>query len=41
MLQDVWHSSRIWRICLEADGENIIRIVAGNVQVLGARLVML
>ena len=41
MLQDVWHSGGIWRIGLEADGEDIVRILAGNVQVLGARLVVL
>ena len=41
MFQDVWHSSGIWRVSLEADGEDIVRILSGNVQVLGARLVVL
>jgi len=41
MFQDVWHSSGVWRVSLEANGEDIVRILAGNVQVLGARLVVL
>jgi hypothetical protein len=41
MLQNVWHSGGIWWICLEANGKDIVRIVARNVQVLGAGLVML
>jgi hypothetical protein len=41
MLQDVGHSGRIWRVRLETDGKDIVGVVAGNVQVLGAGLVML
>lgn len=41
MLQDVWHTSRIWRIGLEANGEDIVGVVAGDVQIIGAGLVVL
>jgi hypothetical protein len=37
----MWHSSRIGRVRLEADGKDIVGVVAGNVQVLGAGLVVL
>jgi hypothetical protein len=41
MLQDVWHSGRIRRVRLEPDGKDIVGVVAGDVQVLGAGLVVL
>lgn len=41
MLQYMWHSSIIWRICLEADGKDIVAVVASNVEMLGASLVVL
>lgn len=41
MLEDVRHTSRIGRVRLEADGEDIVGVVAGDMQVLGAGLVVL
>ena len=41
VLQDMGHTGVVWWVCLEADGEDIVAIVAGDVQVLGAGLVML
>jgi len=40
MLQDVWHSRVIWRISLETDGEDIIRIFPSYVKILGSSFVM-
>ena len=41
MLENVRHSSGIRRVGLETDGEDIVGILTGNVQILGASLVML
>jgi hypothetical protein len=41
VLQNVGHSGCIWRIRLEADGEDIVCVVAGDVQIFGASLVVL
>jgi hypothetical protein len=41
VLEDVWHAGGIWWVGLEANGEHVVRILAGDVQVLGASLVML
>lgn len=41
MLKDVRHACIIGRICFEADAEDIVAVVASDVNVLGARLVML
>lgn len=41
MLEDVRHSRVVRRVGLEANGEAVVRIVARNVQVLGAGLVVL
>jgi hypothetical protein len=41
MLQNVRHSSVVWGIGLEADGEDIVGVVACNVKILCAGLVVL
>jgi len=41
MLEDVWHPRGVGRVGLEADGEDIVGVVPGNVNVFGARLVVL
>lgn len=41
MLQYMWHSGSIWWICLEPNGEDIVRIFSGDMQVFGASLVVL
>lgn len=41
VLQDVWHASVIWRVGLEADRENIVTIVPGNVKMFSACLIVL
>lgn len=41
MLKNVWHTGVIRRIRLEADAEDIVAVVASDVKMLGARLVML
>jgi hypothetical protein len=41
MLQDMRNSSVIRRIRLEPDGEDIVGVVARNVEVVGASLIML
>lgn len=40
MLEDVGDARVVWGIGLEADGEDIVAVVARNVQVFGARLVV-
>lgn len=37
----MWHAGIIWRICLEADGEDIVAVVTGDMEVFGASLVVL
>jgi hypothetical protein len=37
----MWHSGGVWWVGLEADGKDIVRILAGNMQVFGASLVVL
>lgn len=41
MLENVWHTSVIRRIRFEADAEDIVAVVASDVKMLGAGLVML
>lgn len=41
MLQYMGHPGVVWRVCLEADGKDIVAVVACDVQVVGAGLVML
>jgi hypothetical protein len=41
MLEDVGHSRGVWWVRLEANGEDIVRVVSRDVQIFGARLVML
>ena len=41
VLKDMGHAGVVWRVGLEADGEDIVAVVAGDVQVLGAGLVVL
>lgn len=41
MFEDVWHSGGIGRVSLEANREDIVRIISGNVQVISTSLVML
>jgi len=41
VLEDVRHAGSIGRVRLEADGEDIVAVVACDVQVVGARLVVL
>jgi hypothetical protein len=41
MLEDMRHSSVVWGVRLEADGEDIVRIVSRNMEVLCPRLIML
>lgn len=41
MLQDMWYTSMIRRICLESDSKDIVLIVPSDVYVLCSRLVML
>lgn len=40
VLQDVWDARVVWGVGLEADREDIVAVVAGDVQVFGARLVV-
>ena len=40
MFEDVWHSSGVRWVCLEADAEDIVGIVSCDVQILCARLVV-
>ena len=40
MLQDVWDARVVWGVGLEADREDIVGVVARNVQVFGTRLVV-
>lgn len=37
----MWYTRVIGRICLEANGEDIIAIVTGNMEMFGASLVVL
>jgi hypothetical protein len=41
VLQYMRHARTVWWVCLEADGKDIVRIISGNMQVVGASLVML
>jgi hypothetical protein len=41
MLEDMRHSRIVRRICLESDRENVVLVFSGNVQVVGASLVVL
>lgn len=41
MFQDVRHSRIIWGIRLEPDGEDIVLILPGNVEIISASLVVL
>lgn len=41
MLQNVRHSGVIWWIGLESNGEDIIRVVPRNMDIVGAGLVVL
>ena len=41
MLQNVWHAGIIWRVGFESNGEYIVRIVTGDVEIFGASLVVL
>ncbi len=41
MLQDMRHARVVGRVCLEPDGEDIVAVVAGNVEMFGAGLVVL
>lgn len=41
MLQDMGHTGIVGRVCLETDREDIVAIVSGDVQMLGAGLVVL
>jgi hypothetical protein len=41
MLQDMWHSSGVWRIRLEADAEDIVGIISCHMQIVCPRLFML
>ena len=40
MFQDVWDTGVVWGIGLETDREDIVAVIAGNVQVFSARLVV-
>lgn len=40
MLEDMWDSRGIWWIGLEANREDIVRVISGNVQILCARLIV-
>lgn len=40
MLQDVWDARVVWGVGLEPDREDIVGVVARNVQVFGTRLVV-
>lgn len=41
MLENMWDTSGVWWICLEADAEDIIAIVPCHMQIVCARLFML
>lgn len=41
VLQDMWHAGVIRRVGLEADGEDIIAVITGNVKMFGTSLVVL
>lgn len=41
MLQDMWHTGVIWRVGLEADGEDIVAVISGNVKMFGTSLIVL
>jgi len=41
MLEDVWDTGGVWRVGFETDAEDIVRIISRDVQIVGARLVML
>lgn len=41
MFQDMRHASAVWGIGFEADGEDIVLVISGHVEVVCARLVVL
>lgn len=41
MFKDMRHTRGIWRVCLEADAEDIVLVVSCDVQVVGTGLVVL
>jgi hypothetical protein len=41
MFEDMRHSRVVWRVRFEADRENVVLVLAGNMQIVGASLVVL
>lgn len=41
MLQDMGHTSIVWRVRLEANGEDIVAIIPRNMQIIRTSLIML
>ena len=41
MLEDMRYSGMVRRICLEADREDIVLVLSGNMQIVGSSLVVL
>ncbi len=41
MLEYMWHSGVVWRVCLETNREDIVLVLTGHMKVVGASFIML